>query len=227
MKKSDTCGGQNHNINVAAMCLYATQNTNLHTINQIYMEKGHSQMEVDSCHSIIERALKSVNIYYPTDYYTAVRMARVGQPYRMHQISTHSILDFKSMVGPKRHVLNRGRDDSGATLNWLKIKWLRYEKSMPGIIKFKYEYDDDFRVMTVNKGLRGRKSTMPNNIPPFFESPPGITKAKYGDLRSLCECLAIPADYQAFYSALSINNVAVETLPELDVEDVVEGGHIV
>ena len=39
------------------------------------MESGHSQMECDSVHSTIERALKTQDVYNPGDYYSIVAMA--------------------------------------------------------------------------------------------------------------------------------------------------------
>ena len=81
---SDTCGGQNRNINFASMCLHAATVLPISVIDQIYMEGGHSQMECDSVHSTIERAKKSVPVYAPTDNFTMMHGARRKQPYRVH-----------------------------------------------------------------------------------------------------------------------------------------------
>lgn len=216
---SDTCGGQNRNVNVSAMCLFATQKTNLEIIDQIYMEKGHSQMEVDSCHSVIERAVKNVDIYCPMDYYALVKKARTKQPYVVHQVETESILNFKEMVGPRCFLRNKNRDDSGRVVNWLKIKWLRYRKSHPGTIQFRYDYDSDFCTIVVNKAVRGHPNTISDSVGKLYSAQPGITQAKYKDLLSLCDCKAIPADYHGFYSSLSVNGSELEVVPEPGVDD--------
>ena len=59
------------------------------------MESGHSQMECDSVHSTIERALKTQDVYNPGDYYRTVAMARQRNPYSVRIFSTQEFLDFK------------------------------------------------------------------------------------------------------------------------------------
>ena len=60
---SDTCAGQNRNINFSVMCLRAVRL--LHVGPRL--ESGHSQMECDSVHSVIENACKKTDIYSPHD----------------------------------------------------------------------------------------------------------------------------------------------------------------
>ena len=53
---SDTCSGQNRNKYIAALLLNIAQTHNtIESIDYIFMVQGHSQMEVDSMHSAIER----------------------------------------------------------------------------------------------------------------------------------------------------------------------------
>ena len=46
------------------------------TIEQKYLEVGHTQMEGDSMHSTIERHLKDKSINVPAEYYSICRKAR-------------------------------------------------------------------------------------------------------------------------------------------------------
>ena len=56
---SDTCGGQNRNVHVAAAMLYAVRSLDhLHTTDLKFMESGHSSMEADLMHAAIERERK-------------------------------------------------------------------------------------------------------------------------------------------------------------------------
>lgn len=56
---SDTCGGQNKNSYVAVMCLVALQNNkNLRTIDHKFLIPGHTHMECDTDHSVIEQKKK-------------------------------------------------------------------------------------------------------------------------------------------------------------------------
>jgi hypothetical protein len=207
---SDTCGGQNRNINFSSMCLYATTHLPITTIDHVYMESGHSQMECDSVHSTIEKATKSVPVYVPMDYFGIIRGAWRANKYEVHPMSTE-FLNFKEVT--KKFVVNRSKAVDGTVVNWLKMKWIRYDKNEPGKILFKYDYDAEFNVMVVNtsesmsgKNGRSRKRRariMPAQVKPLFLGPVSISDAKYADLQSLCQSRAILTDYHSFYASLA------------------------
>ena len=66
---SDSCGRQNKNTHVAAILLTVTANGKLKQIDHKFMVVGHTHMEVNTDHSLIERKKKqrSVPIYLPHD----------------------------------------------------------------------------------------------------------------------------------------------------------------
>jgi hypothetical protein len=66
---SDGCTAQNRNSVVSNALLRLAMARNV-TITQKYLEKGHTQMEVDSVHSVIERKMKNREIFLPTQYAT-------------------------------------------------------------------------------------------------------------------------------------------------------------
>ncbi|CAG9840034.1 unnamed protein product [Diabrotica balteata] len=58
---SDTCGGQNRNINMAVMFMYAlAKNDHLKIIDQMFLLPGHTRLECDSDHALIEPAKKDL-----------------------------------------------------------------------------------------------------------------------------------------------------------------------
>ena len=58
---SDTCSGQNKNCFVAAMCMKALQNSEtLEIIDHKFLIPGHTHMECDTDHSLIEKKKKSI-----------------------------------------------------------------------------------------------------------------------------------------------------------------------
>lgn len=68
-------------------------------IVQKYLEKGHTQMEVDSVHSHIERALKPQQVYSPTGFITVTLAARnhlspQGQ-YRAEYLAPNFVKDYE------------------------------------------------------------------------------------------------------------------------------------
>ena len=76
---SETCSGQNRSQFFSTMCLNAVKSMPISGIDHIYMESGHSQMECDSVHSTIERALKTQDVYNPGDYYRIVGQGQAAQ----------------------------------------------------------------------------------------------------------------------------------------------------
>lgn len=72
---SDGCGYQNRNIVLSnALLKFATEQKK--TVTQKYLEKGHTQMECDSVHSVIERKLRDRDVHVPAEYAAVIRGAR-------------------------------------------------------------------------------------------------------------------------------------------------------
>ena len=74
---SDNCMGQNKNSAVALM--YAKVVATIPTIDVIthkFLEKGHTENEGDSMHSVIEKSIGKIPVYIPHQYYTLVRSAK-------------------------------------------------------------------------------------------------------------------------------------------------------
>ena len=84
---SDGCGYQNRNLTLSN-ALRRFAKTNCKVIIQKYLERGHTQMEVDSVHSVIERKLKHKEVYYcPSQYVSVIRKARSKPcPYRVQYL---------------------------------------------------------------------------------------------------------------------------------------------
>jgi len=60
-------GYQNRNSIMSNALLEFSKFKNI-TIEQKFLIKGHTQMECDGIHSLIERKLKNKNIFLPSDY---------------------------------------------------------------------------------------------------------------------------------------------------------------
>lgn len=63
---SDSCGGQNRNRYMASLLLYAVNTLPIKEIHLKFLETGHTQMEVDCIHSLIERAKKGDHNLFTT-----------------------------------------------------------------------------------------------------------------------------------------------------------------
>ena len=67
------------------------------TIVQKYLERGHTQMECDSAHSVIERRKKSRSIYTPAQYARLIEEARVSKPYKVHYINHEFYMNYSEL----------------------------------------------------------------------------------------------------------------------------------
>ena len=90
---SDSCMGQNKNMYMTAMLHnFVQSNTSVTSINQKYLESRHTQMEVDSVHSVIEQAKKGTEVFIPRDWINIIQQAKKTNPYLV-TLLTHD--DFK------------------------------------------------------------------------------------------------------------------------------------
>jgi hypothetical protein len=72
---SDGCTYQNRNSITSNALLDLSIRKNV-TINQKYLEKGHTQMEADSVHSVLEGAMRNRDIYLPSQLIDITKNAR-------------------------------------------------------------------------------------------------------------------------------------------------------
>jgi hypothetical protein len=83
---SDGCCGQNRNATLSS-CLRDLSISRNIVIEQLYLEKGHTMMEADAVHSVLERKFRSHAIYAPSNYIYLMRQARLNQPYEVQQLN--------------------------------------------------------------------------------------------------------------------------------------------
>ena len=77
---SDSCAGQNKNRQVLGMLKFLSETTST-KMTHTFMVPGHTHMECDSVHAIIEKAKKRMDIFVPNDWFNLVRMAKTSPPY--------------------------------------------------------------------------------------------------------------------------------------------------
>ena len=56
---------------------------------------GHSQLEVDSVHSIIERQVSKFKITIPSDWIEVFRSCRTSRPFTIHEMTHNDFLNWK------------------------------------------------------------------------------------------------------------------------------------
>uniref|UniRef100_A0A2S2NKT1 DUF7869 domain-containing protein n=1 Tax=Schizaphis graminum TaxID=13262 RepID=A0A2S2NKT1_SCHGA len=94
---TDNCAGQNRNLTIVmAYFWFLFKYPNLQEINHKFLLRGHTHLEVDSVHSVIERKKKRfplLSLSVPKEWEQFVETARVKNPITVHSME---IEDFKN-----------------------------------------------------------------------------------------------------------------------------------
>lgn len=93
---SDGCTYQNRNITLTNALVNVAMSHNV-TIIQKYLEVGHTQMEVDSMHAMIEKKLKNQTINVPAEYINICRKARNSKPYQVKYLNYGYFKNFQNL----------------------------------------------------------------------------------------------------------------------------------
>ncbi|KAE9542460.1 hypothetical protein AGLY_003321 [Aphis glycines] len=178
-------------------------------------QNRHTHLECDSDHSRIERCKKQSEstISIPNDWYNFVRNVRGKIPLKVIEMEQIDFKSFSSLLsGP---LVKRALDTDKEKINWLKMTWIRYDKTF-GFIQFKYTLNKEapFRILDLRKGaMRTRNraeftSGLSNiRLPLTYNGPLSIDSEKKKDLISLLPLLDLI--YHQFYKDLKTNTRAV------------------
>ena len=134
---SDACGGQNRNINVALywMHVVCSPNYSYTTVNHKFMVSGHSYLPNDWDFGSIETAnRKRQNIYVPEEWFDLVETCRRKNPFTVIRMDT---TDFVSTSILRTHIVYRKTNTAKEKVEWLKIRWMQYNKDMPYQVRYR------------------------------------------------------------------------------------------
>lgn len=101
---SDTCGVQNKNNIVTMMFMFLLhQHPTLETINHKFLISGHSHIECDSDHAIIERTKKKTQLKLNplNDCMQLVRTCKVQKPFKVVPMNLEIFYNFGDLCSKK------------------------------------------------------------------------------------------------------------------------------
>lgn len=110
-------------------------------------------------------------------------------------------------------IQNKTKDNLGNKVQWLKIKVLRYEKNTPGLIKFKYNIEDQ-EFLTIKTFKDQNPPNIPTELKPLYGNQLPISIAKKRDLLRLCSKNVIPQEYHGWYKSLPVHKSVKDRAPE-------------
>lgn len=210
---SDTCTGQNRNSILAAMYITGLQiHPTLKTIEHIFLIAGHTHLEVDNKHSVIERhARKVASVSVPEEWYALVEEAgkcntnliEFPQGKFIVVRMQDEFLNFKALLKDPL-LIKRKKTMAGKEFSWLDLQWFKYEKSRLGIVGVKSALSPAALFENLSFLRRGvRCDAVPALVPHLrncYNGPLKISTKKLQDLLKLLDFLH--PQHHAFYQSL-------------------------
>ena len=187
---SDGCTYQNRNKILSSALSDLAQRKNI-TIEQLYLEKGHTQMEADSVHATLEHYFKAP-IYAPCDYTSLMRKARPQHPYTVKDLDYTFFRDFESVPSNFRSIRPGFKSGDPVVTN---IRGILYDPS--GNVKFKLRHSDPLALLPQRRPSQPDLQSQPTSL---YSSPVKIKRDKFKHLQELKSL--IPNDYHPFYDGL-------------------------
>jgi len=185
---------------------------NVNIINHKFLVPGHTHMECDVDHSLIEKQKKKIQvpIFHPHDWYQLVRSTGKKNKFKVIEMAQDDFFDFaKLLKGPLvAHKINTDREP----FKWHDVQWLQYRKSDKGIINYKNTLEEDASFKSLSFRRRGKFGDL--NVEKRYSEPVLISKEKKKDLLGLLPL--IPPTFHSFYSELKATNDIFDNDPDLD-----------
>ncbi|CAB0004001.1 unnamed protein product [Nesidiocoris tenuis] len=142
---SDGCTAQNRNSILSNALLHLAVSKKV-SITHKYLERGHTQLECDSVHSVIGRKFKHIDIHLPSQLIQLTYSARVKPSLYNSKLVDHTFFeDFTKNMTCFRTLfyfsIRPGRSSGDAVV--VDIKALKYLPT--GFIQYKLHFEDDFK----------------------------------------------------------------------------------
>lgn len=171
------------------------------SIEHKFLIPGHTRMEVDSDHSLIERAKKrtTMNIHHPRDWAQLIRS--VGKPgkFTVIEMAESNFYDFSDFM--KQNFVMKKFNEANIKFVWADVKLLRFDKTLFPCLKYKTNLQaDDFCAISLAK--RGKSydlQVLAQNLP-NCKGANFISIEKKNDLISLLPY--IDSSYHDYYRNL-------------------------
>lgn len=187
---SDGCGYQNRNVCVSNTFIHLANEFNIN-ISQKFLVSGHTQMECDSMHSLIERKIVT-DIYTPRDYIIIMKTARINPfPFSVNEICYN---DVTRLNGQYLQSIRPGRKVGDPTVH--SLRGLMYTKDRQVLYKLTFHENSSWQ----NLPQRINWPNVPYSFVRLFESPIKLRESKFRDLMSMKSIL--PKNVHSFYDNL-------------------------
>nr|CAH7763754.1 unnamed protein product [Callosobruchus chinensis] len=216
---TDNCYGQNKNISVVMSFFWILHTyPQIKTITQKFLLKGHTHMEADSVHALIERKRKKLNnfaILTPWDWQQVVR--QTSSKYTVHNMELSNFKSFNTLFDRRKHAnppfVNRKKDVNKEPVLLSTCVQLQVHQEKIGTLFLKTDFNGEAQEIDFVR-FRRRDITFPANLNQVSTNPIPISIQKYNDLLALLPF--VPSVCHDFYKNLVHSNQAIGDYPQGD-----------
>ena len=160
-----------------------------------FLVTGHSQIENDNAHSLVEMKTKLRTLYTPAEWKTTIQI--LCHFHITKYLLTEDVFNFKNKNSFPEYasMLNDSTTEDDERLSnkkdgkvyWSKIMQYYFVKSDPGKLFFKYHYSaPDFKYTTIYKKVATGNMAVTKRAK-LYEEPRGIERSKKEALLKLCK----------------------------------------
>lgn len=154
---SDTCSGQNKNNIVSAMfvLLINQSGINVEIIEQKFLEPGHTHLECDSDHSVIERKKKNnkLEIFHPHDWIQLIKSC--GSRSNKFTVIEMENSDFYNFGLLFKTIFQKAtKNIDGEKVLWRNMRNISYKKGYFNIIEYKETFGSNAVKINIQKNKK-------------------------------------------------------------------------
>ena len=197
---SDTCGGQNRNVNMVAF-LITLVNDDMFSINKVtqwFLWSGHSYLPSDADFSHIEKKKKDAMGILSTEKY--VQQMKNARRNKKFQVAILTEKDFMNVTMLKDSILSCRVDDDSVPVKFNQIHELIFEKGVNGF-SFRYHFGSHASSRNVNFKKRNSQLKPLKDLVPAYPNVIKINSLKYRDMYQLLKY--IPLVHHEFYKGMT------------------------
>jgi hypothetical protein len=200
---SDSCGGQNRNVNLLALWLYMVESSDypFTIIDQKFMIVGHSYLPNDRDFGSIETARrKASHVYVPQDWMDLIKSCRRQNAFAVTEMAAD---DFVSLEPLSKAFINRKVNTDKEKVNWLSIRWIRVQKSKPMQFQYRHTHNslEAWKTVDLKRKTKGRSVNLAQIPLPVLY--PNMRQLKANKVKDLTDLLQfIPPVHHGFYRQL-------------------------
>nr|CAH7719866.1 unnamed protein product [Callosobruchus chinensis] len=190
---------------LVVMCYFWMMNLkpNLQVITHKFLARGHTHLEADTVHSVIERERKKVpqfQIMTPWDWQQLVRLCGSKKQLNVVAMETEDFKNFGYMYeGSNAIYVSRKKSECGTDFLISNTVELQIRRESPGMLYYRTSFNEEYFVVDLNRKAR-RSLTLVNELHCLRNEPRPISSKKYEHLQKLLQW--VPSRFHNFYKRL-------------------------